>query len=175
MKASGPLDMRMNPNRGQPASALLRKIAARELSRLLFDGADEPHADVVAAALAGGELPCTTDLASAIRTALAHLPDEAQEHSVRRVFQALRIAINEEFTALDTLLRHLPGCLSPGGRVAILSFHSGEDRRVKRAFEQGEHEGFYAAISDGVVRPSATECRDNPRASAAKLRWARAV
>jgi len=175
MKVAGPLDMRMNPNRGQPASALLRKITARDLARLLVDGADEPQADVVAAALAGGEFPHTTDLTTAIRTALAHLPDEAQDHSVRRVFQALRIAVNEEFTALDMLLRHLPGCLSPGGRVAVLSFHSGEDRRVKRAFEQGEREGVFAAISDGVIRPGAAERRDNPRATSAKLRWARAV
>lgn len=174
-KVAGPLDMRMNPNRGQPASALLRRIAAPDLSRLLVDGADEPQAEVVAAALAGGEFRQTTDLANAVRSALAHLPDEALEHAVRRVFQALRIAVNEEFTALDTLLRHLPACLSPGGRVAILSFHSGEDRRVKKAFEHGERAGHYAAISDGVIRTGAEERRDNPRATAAKLRWARAV
>ena len=92
---------------------------------------------------------------------------------MRRVFQALRIAVNEEFTALDTLLRQLPSCLNPGGRVAIVTFHSGEDRRVKKAFQAGLREGSYVAIPDQVVRPSPEECRSNPRASAAKLRWAR--
>ena len=81
--------------------------------------------------------------------------------------------MNEEFTALDTLLRHLPQCLNPGGRVAIVAFHSGEDRRVKKAFQAGLRDGLYAAIADDVVRPTADECRANPRASAAKLRWAR--
>ena len=89
------------------------------------------------------------------------------------MFQALRIAVNEEFTALDTLLRHLPQCMNPGGRVAIVAFHSGEDRRVKKAFQAGLRDGLYAAIADKVVRPTPEECRANPRASAAKLRWAR--
>jgi len=91
---------------------------------------------------------------------------------VRRVFQALRIEVNEEFGALDTLLRVLPSCLKPGGRVAILTFHSGEDRRVKKAFQAGVRNGQYAGISDSVTRPSAEECRSNPRATSAKLRWA---
>jgi 16S rRNA (cytosine1402-N4)-methyltransferase len=94
------------------------------------------------------------------------------EKAVRRTFQALRIAVNDEFSALDTLLRHLPQCLAPGGRVAILTFHSGEDRRVKKAFEAGVRDGHYAAMADEVVRPSAEEVRANPRAGAAKLRWA---
>jgi len=89
------------------------------------------------------------------------------------VFQALRIAVNEEFTALDMLLRHLPSCLNPGGRVAILTFHSGEDRRVKKAFEAGLSQGHYTAISDEVIRPTPEERHDNPRSSPAKLRWAR--
>jgi 16S rRNA (cytosine1402-N4)-methyltransferase len=88
------------------------------------------------------------------------------------VFLALRIAVNEEFTALDALLRHLPRCLNAGGRVAIVTFHSGEDRRVKKAFQSGLRDGDYTAIAGQVIRPSAGECRANPRASAAKLRWA---
>jgi 16S rRNA (cytosine1402-N4)-methyltransferase len=94
------------------------------------------------------------------------------ELSIRRTFQALRIAVNGEFSALDALLRNLPLCLLPGGRVVILTFHSGEDRRVKKAFESGRHEGTYSAIADEVVRPSAEEVRANPRAGSAKLRWA---
>ena len=89
------------------------------------------------------------------------------------LFLALRIAMNEEFTALDALLRHLPRCLNAGGRVAIVTFHSGEDRRVKKPFQRGRRDGDYTAIADHVIRPSAEECRANPRARAAKLSWAR--
>ena len=95
-----------------------------------------------------------------------------RDDAVRRVFQALRIAVNDEFAALDALLRHLPSCLNPGGVVAILTFHSGEDRRVKQAFKSGLRDGTYDAIADDVLRPSPAECRANPRAKAAKLRWA---
>ncbi|MCX6538405.1 MAG: 16S rRNA (cytosine(1402)-N(4))-methyltransferase RsmH [Acidobacteria bacterium] len=172
-KTPGPLDMRMNPNRGQPASALLLRIEPAELAALLVENADEPHALALADALAGRSLEQTTALAEVIRAALPHVKEEEREQSVRRVFQALRVAVNEEFTALDTLLRHLPHCMNPGGRVAIVAFHSGEDRRVKKAFQAGLHDGLYTAIADSVVRPNPEECRSNPRASAAKLRWAR--
>ena len=92
---------------------------------------------------------------------------------MRRVFQAVRIAVNEEFSALDTFLRTLPDCLAPGGRVAILSFHSGEDRRVKLAFREGQRAGIYAAVAPDVIRPGPQERRENTRAGSAKLRWAR--
>ena len=92
---------------------------------------------------------------------------------MRRIFQALRIAVNDEFAALDTFLRQLPQCLKPSGRVAILTFHSGEDRRVKHAFKAGERDGLYAAIAHDVLRPGADEQRTNPRSASAKLRWAR--
>ena len=173
MKSPGPLDMRMNPHRGQPASALLQKINADTLAALLRENSDEPHADPLAHALAGHSFPTTTALAEAVRLALPRTRDEERELSVRRVFQALRITVNDEFSALDAFLRNLPACLNPGGRVAILTFHSGEDRRVKKAFAAGLREGFYAAISKEVIRPSAAERRDNPRSASAKLRWAR--
>jgi 16S rRNA (cytosine1402-N4)-methyltransferase len=173
VKIAGPLDMRMNPHRGQPASAWLAKASAPEFARLLVEAADEPDADAVAAVLAGRTFATTTALADAIREARPDAGDDAHALTIRRVFQALRIVVNDEFGALDMLLRHLPSCLAPGGRVVILSFHSGEDRRVKHAFEAGLREGAYAAVSDGVLRPDPAERRDNPRASAAKLRWAR--
>jgi len=172
-KIAGPLDMRMNPNKGQPAWALLLKIEPVALAKLLGENADEPHAERLADMLAGRRFDQTSLLADTIRATLAHIGEEERERSVRRVFQALRIAVNEEFTALETLLRHLPQCLNPGARAAILTFHSGEDRRVKKAFLAGLRDGVYSAIADSVVRPTPEECRANPRASAAKLRWAR--
>jgi 16S rRNA (cytosine1402-N4)-methyltransferase len=172
-KTPGPLDMRMNPNRGQPASAWLRKIAAAELAALLEENADEPHAAALADALAGQSLEQTTDLTDVIRATLTRVDRDELDQSVRRVFQALRIAVNEEFTALDALLRHLPACLNAGGRAAILTFHSGEDRRVKKAFQAGLRDGQYSAIADDPIRPTPEERRANPRAGAAKLRWAR--
>jgi 16S rRNA (cytosine1402-N4)-methyltransferase len=104
---------------------------------------------------------------------LPRLNKEDGDLSVRRVFQALRIAVNDEFSALDTFLRNLPACLNPGGRVAILTFHSGEDRRVKKAFASGLRDGFYADVSHEVIRPGADERHANPRSAPAKLRWAR--
>jgi len=172
-KTAGPLDLRMNPDRGQPASALLATLTAPKLERLLTENADEPHAPLLASALLRTPITTTTALAAAIREALGAVPRCAPDDSVRRVFQALRIAVNDEFAALDTFLRHLPGCLRPGGRVAILTFHSGEDRRVKHAFKTGAQDGLYAEIARDVVRPGAEEVRANPRSSSAKLRWAR--
>ncbi len=174
VKFEGPLDMRMNPSRGQPAKALLEKINADTLASLLEENADEPHARVLADVLAGKTFPTTTALASAIRHILLRkVMDEELDNSIRRVFQAVRIAVNDEFSALDSFLRNLPSCLNPGGRVAILTFHSGEDRRVKKSFEAGLRDGLYADIAQEVIRPTPTERHDNPRSSAAKLRWAR--
>ena len=172
-KHQGPLDMRMNPDRGQPASKLLGRTGRDELAGIFMENADEPHADLLGAALAGKTFDNTSDLAVAVRATLSGLGDEEREKSVRRVFQALRIAVNGEFTALEMLLRHLPVCLNPGGRVAILTFHSGEDRRVKKAFQKGLIEGVYKEIAEEVLRPGPEECGSNPRAASAKLRWAR--
>ena len=173
VKTDGPLDMRMNPQRGFPASALLEKTPPAALARLLQENADEPQAGKLADALAGKKFITTRSLAAAIRAGLPRLNKEDGDLTVRRVFQALRIAVNDEFSALDMLLRHLPACLNPGGRVAILTFHSGEDRRVKKAFEAGFRDGHYADIARDIIRPTPGERHDNPRSSPAKLRWAR--
>jgi 16S rRNA (cytosine1402-N4)-methyltransferase len=173
VKADGPLDMRMNPQRGFPASALLEKTPPAALARLLQENADEPQAGKLADALAGKKFTTTQSLAAAICAALPRLKKDDAALTVRRVFQALRIAVNDEFSALDMLLRHLPACLNPGGRVAILTFHSGEDRRVKKAFEAGFRDGHYADIARDIIRPTPGERHDNPRSSPAKLRWAR--
>jgi 16S rRNA (cytosine1402-N4)-methyltransferase len=173
-RTDGPLDMRMNPQRGYPASALLERTSAVALAKLLTEHADEPRAAELADALAGRSFATTEELARGIRAApgLKMKKDEC-DLTVRRVFQALRIAVNDEFSALDALLRHLPTSLTPGGRVAILTFHSGEDRRVKKAFEAGLRGGIFADIAREVIRPTPEERRGNPRSTPAKLRWAR--
>ncbi len=175
-KASGPLDMRMNPSRGEPASKLIARSSEAKLAQLLQDFADEPHAEAIAAALKA-RAPDTTDLLGrtvreAVHAERPHAHAADIETSIRRTFQALRIAVNDEFSALDTFLRELPRCLAPGGRVVVLTFHSGEDRRVKKAFEAGQRDGVFERIADEVIRPSAEEVRMNPRAASAKLRWA---
>ena len=179
-KKTGPLDLRMNPNRGQSAAALLRTVEESKLSTLLQQNADEPRAAIIARAVVATRsahpIETTPDLANLVERALRALPgtlgEEDLRSTIQRVFQAIRIAVNEEFNALDALLRNLPGCLNSGARVAILTFHSGEDRRVKQAFEQGWRAGLYSDICREVVRPSADERHVNPRASCAKLRWA---
>jgi len=173
VKFEGPLDMRMNPQRGQPASAFLAKISPDALATLLVEYADEPHAATLAPVLAGKTFATTKSLAGAIRAGLPRLNKEDCDLSVRRVFQALRIAVNDEFSALDTFLRNLPACLNPGGRAVILTFHSGEDRRVKKSFEAGLSGGIYSDIAREVLRPSPAERNSNPRSAPAKLRWAR--
>lgn len=171
-KLDGPLDMRMNPQRGFPASVLLEKTSPTALAALLQENSDEPRAAELANALAGRTFRTTRDLAAGVRALFTGLGKEEIELTLRRVFQALRIAVNDEFSALETLLRYLPTCLNPGGRAAILTFHSGEDRRVKKFFEAGLRDGVYSEIAREVTRPSAEERHNNPRSSPAKLRWA---
>ncbi len=175
-REDGPLDMRMNAARGLSAAQWLAQASVERLATALRDNADEPHALRLARALVerSAALDTTQALARAIQSALpARTARAAVELSVRRVFQALRIEVNDEFGALDAWLRQLPACLRQGGRVAVLSFHSGEDRRVKKAFEQGLRSGLYAEVADGLVRAGPAERRANPRSTAAKLRWAR--
>jgi 16S rRNA (cytosine1402-N4)-methyltransferase len=181
-----PLDLRMNPGRGLPAGELLLKMKKEEIEDLLRRYGDEPEAAGIAAALhetikarraeTSIQLLRTTDVAAAVESAFGERTgrdaSEAERSSLQRTFQALRILVNDELTALDAFLRDLPSCLAPGGRAAILTFHSGEDRRVKKAFRAGLEAGLYARVADEVVRAMPEERGRNPRSSSAKLRWA---
>ena len=177
-KHDGPLDLRMNPRRGESAAAMLAGMAESELAEMLVENSDEPHAARVAAAICAARaqrpISTTTKLAAAVRNAFPARQETRDDvdAAVRRTFQALRIAVNDEFGALEAFLRNLPACLKSGGRVAILTFHSGEDRRVKKSFLAGERDGTYSRIAREVIRPAAEEIRANPRAASAKLRWA---
>jgi 16S rRNA (cytosine1402-N4)-methyltransferase len=174
-KEPGALDMRMNPSRGEPAWQLLERSSEEKLARLLEENADEPHAALIARLLKQAPLTTTHAVVRAVRLGLidAHptLAKPDVKMSVRRTFQAIRIAVNDELSVLDAFLRSLPACLKPGGRVAILTFHSGEDRRVKKAFQSGHRAGLYAAKAGDVIRSTMEETRANRRASSAKLRW----
>jgi 16S rRNA (cytosine1402-N4)-methyltransferase len=179
-KTDGPLDLRMNPARGRTAAEWLAAADLRRLAGVLRENADEPMADALAAEILAARdrapIGRTRGLATTLHEILRRrgwTRDKAEgDARVRRVFQALRIEVNDEFGALDALLRQLPAALGPGGRVAILTFHSGEDRRVKHAFMEGARSGVYAAVCDAPGRPSPEETRANSRAAPAKLRWA---
>ena len=179
-KADSPLDLRMNPSRPPSAADWLARISATDLASALTENSDEPHAEMLARELTArrSKTPFTRtrQLAEAVRAILRqnnHRHDpENDDDCVRRVFQAIRIAVNDEFGVLDLFLRRLPSCLKPGGRVAILTFHSGEDRRVKHAFREGLRAGIYSAANEEIVRAGPEERRANPRSSSAKLRWA---
>ncbi len=175
-KDDGPLDMRMDPTKGTSASALIAGIGEAALGKLLEENADEPLAAPVAGAIVRARsrvsLTTTRALADVVRAVYARRSEDEAGDAVRRVFQAIRIGVNHEFASLDALLRALPSCLKPGGRVAVLAFHSGEDRRVKSAFKDGLQAGVYASIVGEVVRASGEERRANPRSTSAKLRFA---
>lgn len=180
-KFEGPLDLRMNPEKGISAAERLRGISQEELQGMLIENADEPYAReisrmVVGKLRRGQKIETTTQLKEAIEEALSGLPEsqrkEAVKKSCQRTFQALRIDVNNEFEALYEFLEKLPEVLAPGGRVAILTFHSGEDRMVKKSFKRLEKEGVYRETANDVIRPSAEECSRNSRAKSTKMRWA---
>jgi 16S rRNA (cytosine1402-N4)-methyltransferase len=175
-KHDGPLDLRMNPQRGDSAADWLAKASLQALETVLQEFSDEPRAREIASGLVVARertpLRRTRALGDAVRELIPGVRREEQDLTIRRVFQSLRIAVNDEFAAMDTWLRNLPGCLRPGGRVAVLTFHSGEDRRVKQAFKSGREAGIYSEIAREVIRPGPEELRSNPRSGPAKLRWA---
>ena len=180
-KAEGPLDLRMNPQQGISAAERLRTISEEEFIGMLIENSDEPYAQEIARAVIDErrkERPVETtgQLHEVIRQALSFLPAAEQKEAVKkssaRTFQALRIDVNNEFEVLYSFLEKLPGALKPGGRAAILTFHSGEDKLVKKSFRQYLREGIYSDIAKDVIRPSAQECVQNPRAKSTKMRWA---
>lgn len=180
-KIEGPLDLRLNPKSGKPASALLKTISQQKLEELFMENADEPYSKHISKAIItktekGATIATTKALQEIIAEALEFLPANTRKElikkSCQRCFQALRIEVNDEFGVLDKFLEKLPAVLAPGGRVAILSFHSGEDRRVKKSFQSLFREGIYSEIAPDPIRPSAEESNTNPRARSAKLRWA---
>lgn len=180
-KNEGPLDLRLDPQRGIPASERLKEVTRDELVGMLMDNADEPYAEEIAKAIVlqlrrGKKIETTTRLAEVIAEALAFLPDAERKETVKkscaRVFQALRIDVNSEYEVLDAFLQKLPAAMTPGGRIAILTFHSGEDRLVKKSFKEWKKAGVYSEIAEEVIRPSAQECARNSRARSTKMRWA---
>jgi 16S rRNA (cytosine1402-N4)-methyltransferase len=182
-KEDGPLDMRMDRSRGATAAEWLAEAREKDIARVLKDHGDEPAATAIAAAIArrvaaGPPLATTGDLADVVLRAQGIDPrtfrqaHAYQRHPAARTFQALRIVVNREDEALAQLLRDLPWILRPGGRAALITFHSGEERRVAAAFAQGREAGLYASASDAPVAPSPEERRRNPRSRSARLSWA---
>ena len=180
-KVEGPLDLRLNPKTGKSAASLLKNLTHLELEELFTINSDEPYAEYISEAIithlaSGNCIDTTTQLREIIKNTLSFLPlnerKEETKKSCQRCFQALRIEVNNEFGVLEELLENLPNALAKGGKVAILSFHSGEDRRVKKSFQNLFREGIYAEVSPAPIRASMEECNTNPRARSAKLRWA---
>lgn len=180
-KVEGPLDLRMNPTQGVSAAERLRELSKEELIGMLKDNSDEPYAEEIADKVmrkfaAGEKIDTTFAFRDVIREALCRVPagerDEAVKKACQRCFQALRIDVNSEFEVLYSFLEKLPGVLKPGGRAAILTFHSGEDRLVKKSFKELAKAGIYSEVSTDVIRPGQEECFRNPRAKSTKMRWA---
>ena len=180
-KVDGPLDLRLNPNAGISAAERLDNISREELSGMLYENSDEPYCEELAKAITdeirkGNRIDTTTKLHHIIEQTLDFLPEKDKKDIIKktcqRTFQALRIDVNHEFEVLYEFMEKLPGALKPGGRAAILTFHSGEDKLVKKALKAGYKAGIYSDYSKDVIRPSAQECAQNGRARSTKMRWA---
>ena len=180
-KVDGPLDLRMNPQKGESAADRLKEVSYEELVGMLVENSDEPYAEEIATVVMnwrkrGKAIETTTHFKEVIEEALRILPEkerkEAVKKSCQRSFQALRIDVNSEFEVLYAFLEKLPEVMAPNGRIAILTFHSGEDRLVKRSFKELQKAGIYSEASKDVIRPSAEECVKNGRAKCTKMRWA---
>lgn len=180
-KNDGSLDLRLNPNEGIAASQLLQNLSQEELAGMMVENSDEPYAEEIAKTIAadikaGMAIDTTMKLHNEIEKALEDIVIEDKKDVVKkssaRVFQALRIDVNHEFEVLYEFLAKLPEVLAPGGKIAILTFHSGEDRLVKKAFKEYQRQGIYEEIAKDVIRPSKEECFRNSRAHSTKMRWA---
>ena len=180
-KVDGPLDLRLNQEAGISAAERLDTITREELAGMLYENSDEPYCEELAKAITdeirkGSRIDTTTKLREVIEKTLDFLPEKEKKDTIKktcqRTFQALRIDVNREFEVLYEFMEKLPDALKPGGRVAILTFHSGEDKLVKKALKEGCRAGIYADYSKDVVRPSAQECAQNGRARSTKMRWA---
>ena len=180
-KVDGPLDLRLNQEAGVSAAERLDTISREELAGMLYENSDEPYCEELAAAITGQirkghRIDTTEKLRAVIEQTLSFLPEKERKEAVKktcqRTFQALRIDVNHEFEVLYEFMENLPTVLKPGGRAAILTFHSGEDRLVKQALKEGYRAGVYSAYAKDVIRPSAQECVQNPRARSTKMRWA---
>ncbi len=185
-RADGPLDMRMDRHSARTAADLVATMGQGELAAALRDLADEEYAEAIAAAVVRRRerrpIARTLDLVEVVAGAVGHAtrgrheepaPGAKVQHPAARTFQALRILVNDELGALARLLNGAGGCLNPGGRIGILSFHSGEDRLVKGSFRDGLRGGIYEQVSDEAVRAGPEEVRGNPRSASARFRWAR--
>ncbi|MCQ2475080.1 MAG: 16S rRNA (cytosine(1402)-N(4))-methyltransferase RsmH [Clostridia bacterium] len=180
-KADGPLDLRLDPTSGVTAAERLKELSYNEIAGMLVENSDEPYAERIAREIRrvlnkGDKIETTKQLYAVIAQALSFLPEKERKDAVKkscqRTFQALRIDVNSEFEVLYAFLDKLPGVMKSGGRIAILTFHSGEDRLVKKAFKEGLRNGVYEDAARDVIRPSAEECFNNPRAHSTKMRWA---
>ena len=180
-KTDGPLDLRLNQETGISAAQRLDTISREELAGMLCENSDEPYCEELAKAITdeirrGNHIDTTTKLRQVIEKTLDFLPEKEKKETIKktcqRTFQALRIDVNHEFEVLYEFMEKLPDALRPGGRVAILTFHSGEDKLVKKALKAGYKEGIYSDYAKDVIRPSAKECTQNPRARSTKMRWA---
>ena len=183
-KVDAPLDLRLDPEHGISAAERLNELSEDDFIGMMIENSDEPYAEQIASVVMlkkkmGIPVKTTFELKNAVEEALYRVKGlsdkerrEAVKKSCARVFQALRIDVNSEFEVLYDFLEKLPGILNPGGRVAVLTFHSGEDRLVKKAFKSMYNDGVYSDIARDVTRPSMEECLRNPRAKSTKLRWA---
>jgi 16S rRNA (cytosine1402-N4)-methyltransferase len=174
---TGPLDMRLDPTQGETAMTLLRRLNERDLADLIYRYGEERFSRRIARRIVETRrtqpLETTTQLAELVRSCVrTGRRKQNQGHRIdpaTRVFQALRIAVNDELGALDRLLEQLPLCLKPGGRAVLISFHSLEDRRVKNTFR---NPAVWEVLTRKPVRPGTEEVEPNPRARSAKLRAA---
>ena len=175
--SDGPLDLRFDPQRGEPAHRLVNRLSAEHLADLIYNYGEDRLSRRIARAVVErrrtAQIETASQLAEIVRRAYPAQAKRKQSiDPATRTFQALRIAVNEELKALEIALRRFPDILIPGGRLAIISFHSLEDRQVKEAFRDDER---YEALTRKPIRPNDAELADNPRSRSAKLRIAKRV